>query len=101
MHFSNTYGQRVLNLQQGISLRKNQQKIGAVEEVLIDGESKLKNGQMTGRTRANRIVNVVGAEVLIGSVVPVQITGAMPNSLIGELVTAAPVFNSQIEGEMA
>jgi len=93
--------QRVLNLQRGISLRKNKQRIGAVEEVLIDGESKLKNGQMTGRTRANRIVNVVGVEALIGSVVPVQITGAMPNSLIGELVTAAPVFNSQIEGEMA
>ena len=93
--------QRVLNLQREISLRKNKQRIGAVEEVLIDGESKLKNGQMTGRTRANRIVNVVGVEALIGSVVPVQITGAMPNSLIGELVTAAPVFNSQIEGEMA
>ena len=93
--------QRVLNLQQGIALRKNREKFGAVEEVLIDGTSKLKNGQMMGRTRANRIVNVMGAEVLIGSVVPVQITGATPNSLIGELVTAAPSYNSQIEGEMA
>jgi tRNA-2-methylthio-N6-dimethylallyladenosine synthase len=93
--------QRVLSLQHGISLGKNRQKIGAVEQVLIDGESKLKNGQMMGRTRANRIVNVVGAEMLIGSVVPVQITGATANSLIGELVTTAPVFNSQIEGEMA
>jgi tRNA-2-methylthio-N6-dimethylallyladenosine synthase len=93
--------QRVLNLQHGISLRKNRQKIGAVEEILIDGESKLRNGQMMGRTRANRIVNVVGADVLMGSMIPVQITGATANSLIGELVTAAPVFNSQIEGEMA
>jgi tRNA-2-methylthio-N6-dimethylallyladenosine synthase len=93
--------QRVLSLQHGISLKKNRQKIGAVEEILIDGESKLKNGQMMGRTRANRIVNVLGADVLIGSVIPVQITGATANSLIGELVTAAPVFNSQIEGEMA
>jgi tRNA-2-methylthio-N6-dimethylallyladenosine synthase len=93
--------QRVLSLQHGISLRKNRQKIGAVEEILIDGESKLKNGQVMGRTRANRIVNVLGAGVSIGSVIPVQITGATANSLIGELATAAPVFNSQIEGEMA
>jgi tRNA-2-methylthio-N6-dimethylallyladenosine synthase len=93
--------QRVLNLQQGISLRKNRQKIGAIEEILIEGESKLKNGQMMGRTRTNQIVNVVGANVFIGSVIPVLITGATANSLIGELVTVAPVFNSQIEGEMA
>jgi tRNA-2-methylthio-N6-dimethylallyladenosine synthase len=93
--------QRVLSLQQGISLRKNREKIGAVEEILIEGESKLKNGQMMGRSRANRIVNVGGADGLIGSVIPVQITGATANSLIGELVMAAPVLSSQIEGEMA
>jgi tRNA-2-methylthio-N6-dimethylallyladenosine synthase len=93
--------QRVLSLQHGISLRKNRQKIGAVEEILIDGESKLKNGQMMGRTRANRIVNVMGADVLIGSAIAVQITGATANSLIGEPLTAAPFFNSQIKGEMA
>ena len=93
--------QRVLSLQQGISLRKNREKIGAVEEILVDGESKLKNGQVMGRTRTNRIVNVVGVNIGMGSVIPVQITGATANSLIGELLTAAPVFNSQIEGEMA
>jgi tRNA-2-methylthio-N6-dimethylallyladenosine synthase len=93
--------QRVLSLQHGISLRKNRQKIGAVEEILIDGDSRLKMGQVMGRTRANRIVNVLGGDILTGSLIPVQITGATANSLIGEPATAAPVFNSQIEGEMA
>jgi tRNA-2-methylthio-N6-dimethylallyladenosine synthase len=93
--------QRVLSLQNGISLRKNRGRIGAVEEILIDGDAKLKTGQVMGRTRANRIVNVLGADVAIGSVIPVQITGATANSLIGEPTTAAPVFNSQLEGEMA
>jgi tRNA-2-methylthio-N6-dimethylallyladenosine synthase len=92
--------QRVLSLQQRISLKKNREKIGAVEEILVDGESKLKNGQVMGRTRANRIVNLA-ADVRIGSVIPVQITAATANSLIGQLLTAAPVLNSQIEGEMA
>ena len=93
--------QRVLSLQQGIALGNNRNKIGSVEEILIEGNSKLKNGQMMGRTRTNRIVNVMGADVLIGSTIPVQITGAAANSLIGELLTPARFCNSQIEGEMA
>jgi hypothetical protein len=44
---------------------------------------------------------VMGADVLIGSTIPVRITGATANSLIGELLTPARFCNSQIEGEMA
>ena len=68
---------------------------------MVDGQSKLKNGQMMGRTRSNRIVNVSGPENLVGRFVPVRITGATANSLIGELLSDKSDVNSQLEGDMA
>jgi len=77
----------VLSLQHEISLKKNREKIGFVEEILIDGPSKLGQGQIMGRTRSNRIVNAMGPESLAGAITRVRITGATANSLLGELIT--------------
>ena len=77
----------VQSLQQQISLRKNRQRIGRTEEILIDGPSKLKNGQMMGRSRSNRIVNVLGGEQLVGQLVQARITGATATSLVGEVLS--------------
>lgn len=77
---------RVQELQQGISLLSNRQRIGDLEEILIDGPSKLKNGQMMGRTRGNRIVNLTAPVDLIGQTVSVRIISATANSLLGELL---------------
>ncbi|HWH77706.1 MAG TPA: radical SAM protein, partial [Candidatus Binatus sp.] len=77
---------RVQMLQQGISLAKNCQRIGESYEILIDGPSKLKNGQVMGRTRTNRIVNVAAPETLVGQTVAVRITSATANSLLGEVL---------------
>ena len=77
----------VQSLQQRISLRKNRQRIGSTEEILIDGPSKLKNGQMMGRSRSNRIVNVLGTEQLVGQLVQARITGATATSLVGEVLS--------------
>jgi tRNA-2-methylthio-N6-dimethylallyladenosine synthase len=93
--------QEVLRLQKEISLKRNRQSIGNVEEVLVDGRSRLKNGQVMGRTRTNRIVNLTGEETLVGSLLPVRIIGATANSLIGEVITAERVSDFQSEGEMA
>jgi len=93
--------QQVQTLQREISLRKNRETIGNVEEILVDGKSRLKNGQIMGRTRANRIVNLTGEETLVGSLLPVRITGATANSLIGEELTAEYVSDFRSEGEMA
>jgi tRNA-2-methylthio-N6-dimethylallyladenosine synthase len=93
--------QRVLALQHAISLRKNRERIGEGEEILVEGNSKLKNGHVMGRTRANRIVNVSGDDTLVGTMMRVRIIGATANSLLGEPLAAAPVLNSHIEGEMA
>jgi tRNA-2-methylthio-N6-dimethylallyladenosine synthase len=76
---------RVQELQQGISLGKNRQRIGDHDEILVDGPSKLKNGQLMGRTRSNRIVNVNAPASLIGQTVRVRIASATANSLVGEL----------------
>jgi tRNA-2-methylthio-N6-dimethylallyladenosine synthase len=92
---------RVLSLQQGISLKKNRQRIGETDEILIDGPAKLKIGQIMGRTRTNRIVNASGAESWTGKLAPVRITGATANSLIGELLWGKPIASSQLEGERA
>ncbi|MBM4299586.1 MAG: tRNA (N6-isopentenyl adenosine(37)-C2)-methylthiotransferase MiaB [Deltaproteobacteria bacterium] len=77
---------RVQELQQGISLAKNRQRIGALDEILVDGPAKLKNGQLMGRTRTNRIVNLAAPQSLVGESVRVRIASATANSLIGELL---------------
>jgi tRNA-2-methylthio-N6-dimethylallyladenosine synthase len=91
----------VQNLQRGISLRKNRERIGNVEEILVDGKSKLKKGQMTGRTRSNRIVNLTGEETWVGCLLPVRIVGATANSLLGEIMAVDHVSGFQSEGEVA
>jgi tRNA-2-methylthio-N6-dimethylallyladenosine synthase len=93
--------QEVQSLQREISLRKNRESIGNVEEILIDGKSRLKNGQIMGRTRTNRIVNLTGDETLVRSLLTVRIIGATANSLIGEELTAEHVSDFRSEGEMA
>ncbi|HEX5605616.1 MAG TPA: TRAM domain-containing protein, partial [Candidatus Binatia bacterium] len=86
---------------QRISLKKNRSRIGDIEEILIEGPSKLRNGQVMGRTRSNRIVNVTGVEQFVGQLVPVRITGATATSLIGEACLNDSSLNSQQEGDMA
>jgi tRNA-2-methylthio-N6-dimethylallyladenosine synthase len=91
----------VQSLQKAISIKKNRERIGNVEEILVDGRSKLKHEQIMGRTRDNRIVNVTASEPHLGSLLRVRIVGATPTSLIGDLLTAGHVSEFQSEGEMA
>ena len=91
----------VQTLQQGISLAKNRQRIGSLDEILVDGPSKLKNGQVMGRTRTNRIVNVAAPQGLVGQMIAVRITSATANSLLGEVFLDEASPNSQLEGNMA
>jgi tRNA-2-methylthio-N6-dimethylallyladenosine synthase len=92
---------RVQSLQREISLRKNRDRIGGIEEILVEGRSKLKNGQIMGRTRSNRIVNAFGPESLTGSLVAAHITGATATSLIGELAQGVTASDLHQEGEIA
>jgi tRNA-2-methylthio-N6-dimethylallyladenosine synthase len=90
---------QVQRVQQEISLRKNKQKIGRIEEVLIDGHSRNKT-QVMGRTRTNRIVNIIGRGNLIGEMVSARIIAATVNSLVGELAVRKTAAEIQAQGEM-
>ena len=74
-------------IQKEITLQKNQEWEGRVEEVLVEGRSRQSDQEVTGRTRSNKIVNFEGDLSLMGKLVPVRITRAHPHSLRGELVS--------------
>lgn len=92
---------RVQSLQRGITLLKNRVRIGAVEEILVEGPAKLNHGQVMGRTRSNRIVNASGPESLVGNLLQVRITGATATSLIGEPAAEITASDIHPEGDIA
>jgi tRNA-2-methylthio-N6-dimethylallyladenosine synthase len=75
-------------IQKGITLRKNQELEGRVEEILVEGQSKQSAQDVTGRTRSNKIVNFGGDLELVGQLIPVRITKVFPHSLRGEIISA-------------
>ena len=58
---------------------------GSVQTVLVEGTSRKNPRELAGRTENNRVVNFPGASELIGEMVSIKITRALPNSLRGEL----------------
>jgi tRNA-2-methylthio-N6-dimethylallyladenosine synthase len=77
---------RMLELQQEISRQVWDADVGTVQEVLVEGASKMGEGQLFGRSTWNRIVNFSGPAELAGTLVSVKITKSFRNSLLGELV---------------
>ncbi len=71
--------------QNDISQKQNEILIGRVVEVLVEGPSKRNKGQLTGRTRTNKIVNFTGGQAKPGCLVNVLIETASANSLQGTL----------------
>ncbi len=57
--------------------------VGLQQNVLVEGISKRRASQMTGRTENNRVVNFDSSQAEIGQFLPVRITKTMPNSLQG------------------
>jgi tRNA-2-methylthio-N6-dimethylallyladenosine synthase len=72
------------HLQTAITLRKNLMEVGGIREILVEGPSRAANGQVTGRTSQNRVVNLNGSKGLIGETIYVKITAAFSHSLKGE-----------------
>jgi tRNA-2-methylthio-N6-dimethylallyladenosine synthase len=64
----------------------SQRMVGSVQKVLVDGVSKKDAQELAGRTENNRVVNFAGQPRLIGQVVEVRVTAALPHSLRGEIV---------------
>lgn len=80
--------QRLQRLQSRILEMANEissNMVGTRQSILVNSLSKKSDQQISGRTENNRVVNVEGSENLIGQLVEVEITEALPNSLRGQL----------------
>jgi len=66
----------------------SQSRIGTRQRILVEGRSRKEASELMGRTECNRIVNFKGPERLIGHMIDVTITQALPHSLRGEPVVS-------------
>lgn len=77
---------RINGLAQGYA----QALVGTRQAVLMTGPSRRDPQQLTGKTACNRSVNMAGPMDWVGQMLDVEITAALPNSLRGRVVHAAP-----------
>ena len=69
--------------------RISESRMGTVQRILVEGPSRKSAAELMGRTECNRIVNFDGGPQsarLVGQMIDVRITQALPHSLRGELV---------------
>lgn len=68
--------------------RISRHMVGTTQRILVDGISKKDPGQLQGRTENNRVVNFRhDDDDLIGKFVDVKIEEALPNSLLGTVIS--------------
>lgn len=69
----------------------SQSRVGTVQRILVEGPSRKNAEELMGRTECNRIVNFAagaGRDRLIGEMLDVRITSALPHSLRGEVLVS-------------
>lgn len=76
---------RLMELQNKISLAKNEALVGEVVEVLVEGPSKTDPSKLSGRTRTNKLVIFPGDVELTGRLVNVRLIKAQTWLLKGEI----------------
>ena len=69
------------------TIRLSEQMLGTIQNVLVTGHSKKGKTTLAARTENNRVVNFVGGNELIGQMIDLKITEALPFSLRGEVKT--------------
>jgi tRNA-2-methylthio-N6-dimethylallyladenosine synthase len=72
---------------QRVALGRNRERIGRVEEILVEGPSRTDAALLRGRTRRNTTVNFTGTSAP-GSLVDVRIDDATSTTLKGRALTA-------------
>jgi tRNA-2-methylthio-N6-dimethylallyladenosine synthase len=75
-------------LQRRIQLELHEAAIGSQVEVLVDSISRRRDGEVSGRTTGNTVVNFPGTADWLGRLLSVRVLRAGPHSLSGELVDA-------------
>ena len=79
--------ERLIEVVQRVAEARNRQRIGRLEEVLVEGPSRTDETLLRGRTRRNTTVNFTGS-AQPGELVPVAIEGATSTTLRGTAVAA-------------
>jgi len=79
--------ERLIDAVQRVAEVRNRERIGRIEEVLVEGPSRTDDAVLRGRTRRNTTVNFTGAAAA-GDLVPVAIEGATSTTLRGTAVAA-------------
>jgi tRNA-2-methylthio-N6-dimethylallyladenosine synthase len=79
--------ERLIEVVQRVAEARNQERIGRVEEVLVEGPSRTDASLLRGRTRRNTTVNFAGT-ASAGELVPVTIEDATSTTLKGTQLAA-------------
>jgi tRNA-2-methylthio-N6-dimethylallyladenosine synthase len=79
--------ERLVELVQRVAERRNLERVGGVEKVLVEGPSRTDPTLLRGRTRRNVTVNFAGVGVP-GELVDVRIEGATSTTLKGTELAA-------------
>jgi tRNA-2-methylthio-N6-dimethylallyladenosine synthase len=74
--------ERLVEVTQRAAAKRNDTRVGLVEEVLVEGVSRTDASVLRGRTRRNTTVNFAGT-ALAGELVPVRIAKATSTTLQG------------------
>src|SRR5881409_1763325 len=81
---------RLLEVAGRVAAERSRALVGRTLDVLVDGASKKNAGELSGRTRCNRVVNFDGqGRVSSGDVTRVRVTEVLPHSLRGTLAAHA------------
>ena len=78
--------QRLIDLQQAISLQALEAQVGKRETVLVEAVSTRDSGSVGGKTPRGMMVNFPGKPDLIGRFVDVELTSAGRNTLRGRMI---------------
>jgi tRNA-2-methylthio-N6-dimethylallyladenosine synthase len=79
--------ERLVEVVQRVAEARNRERVGRVEEVLVEGPSRTDPAVLRGRTRRNTTVNFTGAATA-GELVPVTIESATSTTLKGMQLAA-------------
>ncbi len=77
---------KMLKLQNDISLEKNKALIGSIQSVLVEGESKTDKGRQSGRSEGGKLVHFESDKDLKGQIVNVKIDDVNTWTLKGTLI---------------
>ncbi len=82
-------------IQKGITIEKNKELEGKDVDILVEGGSK-RGHQLSGRTDSHKIVNFVGNDSMIGTLVKIKVKRSFFNSLWGEPISSSLPDNQNL-----